>query len=256
MSLLNSLFTSLTEKTNKSWRLYNFFSKTLPTPTRNVRGVGIKVIIPLHQEGVWTSFKKWESREVETLDWIDTFEPSSVFFDVGASFGNETLYAALKAHGPRDIVCFDIDLLSSYNLACNIAINNIKNVTQYYLPLGSGHDIMTAAEPTQYLALASQGVAKINYNLFTISLDEFIEKTSKHPTYIKIDVDGAEVHVLRGMENTLKNVELKSLLIEVSRETEDEVIGILARNNFEKTFSTPYVGHTNTSNIIFCRKAV
>lgn len=251
--LLSSIFTKITEKTNKSWRLYNFFSKILPTPIQYVRNIPIKIMIPLHQEGVWNTCKKWETREIETLDWIDSFNEVGTFFDIGASFGNETLYAALKSNCSRKIFAFDIDLLSSYNLACNIALNNIKNVTQFFLPLGKSNTIVQANEPTQYIALSQQGIRKIQYNLFAISLDEFIDKTKEIPRYIKIDVDGAEVNVLHGMEKILKNPQLKSILIEVSSETEADVTSILTNAKFKQILHTKYQQNPNTSNIIFSR---
>ena len=97
---LNTILSQLIEKTNFSKRIFDFFGRVLPIPQAIVRGVPIKVIIPLNQVGVYNTFKNWENREPEVLDWIDGFESGCTFFDVGASFGTETLYAALKTKWP------------------------------------------------------------------------------------------------------------------------------------------------------------
>ena len=254
MNLLSSLLSIITQRSNKSWRIYQFFSGVLPTPTRLVRTVPIKIVIPLHQAGVWTAFKKWETRETETLDWIDSFPTSSVFVDIGASFGNETLYAALKNGGPREIIAFDIDLQTSYNLACNLMLNGITNVTQYYLALGSKYGFVHASEPTQYTTLEAQHMAKISYLIPSMPLDEVLVHMGKQPTHIKIDVDGAEVAVVQGMSQTLRNPLLQSLLIEVSHDTQEPITQLLAQAGFIEVRHSDYArSGGNTCNIIFRR---
>src|SRR5665647_1221556 len=71
---LNTILSKLIEKTTFSKRIFDFFGRVLPIPQAIVRGVPIKVIIPLNQVGVYNTFKNWENREPEVLDWIDGFE--------------------------------------------------------------------------------------------------------------------------------------------------------------------------------------
>ena len=100
---INSLLSLLVEKAGISKRIFDFFGRILPTPKTMVRGVPIRIILPLNQVGVYNTYKNWETREPEVLDWIDGFEKGCTFFDVGASFGTETLYAALKKMGLRKL---------------------------------------------------------------------------------------------------------------------------------------------------------
>ncbi len=96
--IVNWLLSKFIECTSLSVWLFKVNTRILPAPKTVVRGVPIRVVMPLHQEGVYDAFNAWEKREEETLDWIDSFEADSTFFDIGAGFGTETLYAALK-HG-------------------------------------------------------------------------------------------------------------------------------------------------------------
>ena len=221
---INTVLSQLVEKTNFSKRIFDFFGRVLPIPQAIVRGVPIKVIIPLNQVGVYNTFKNWEEREPEVLDWIDGFETDCTFFDVGASFGTETLYAALKKNGPKKIVSFDLCLQSSFNLAYNISLNNIINVDQYFMALSDKFKIVSFAEPTQYYFV--KGMDKydsIPFNAISISMDKFIEIAHLFPDYIKIDVDGAEQSIISGMAKTVRNPKLKSVVVEVSDKSEPAI---------------------------------
>ncbi|MDO9069885.1 MAG: FkbM family methyltransferase, partial [Deltaproteobacteria bacterium] len=132
------------------------------------------------------------------------------FFDVGASFGTETLYAALKNEGPKKIVSFDLDLESSFNLAYNISLNNITNVEQYFLALSDGLNLNSYRCVTQYYYVEGRTqYDNVTYKTIAISMDKFINMTHIFPDYIKIDVDGAEESIISGMTETVQNEKLR-----------------------------------------------
>lgn len=253
---INSFLSLLVEKTPISKRIFDFFGRVLPIPETIVRGVPIKIILPLNQVGVYNTFKDWEKREPEVLDWIDGFEKGCVFFDVGASFGTETLYAALKNRGPKKIVSFDLDLESSFNLAYNINLNNISNVENYFLALSDGLNLMSYMCVTQYHYI--EGRKKhddVTYKTLSISMDQFISMTNILPDYIKIDVDGAEESIISGMTETVQSKKLRSVVIEVSDKSESAISDFFHkagfRIEFERVLTTDGI---RCKNIIFSRK--
>ncbi|MEJ2672476.1 MAG: FkbM family methyltransferase [Deltaproteobacteria bacterium] len=143
---------------------------------------------------------------------------------MGASFGTETLYAALKTGGPDKIVAFDLALESSFNLAYNISINNIHNVDQYYLALSHELGLHSFKEPTQYFFIKERPkYDAVSYRTISISMDQFIRMTQIVPDYIKIDVDGAEQNIISGMAETVQYPQLKSVVIEVSSRSEPSI---------------------------------
>jgi FkbM family methyltransferase len=253
---INSLLSSLVEKTKISKRIFDFFGRVLPIPKTIVRGVPIKIILPLNQVGVYNTFKNWEEREPEVLNWIDGFEKGCTFFDVGASFGTETLYAALKNEGPNKIVSFDLDLESSFNLAYNIRLNNISNVEQYFLALSDGFNLNSYMCVTQYYYIEGrEQYDNVTYKTIAISMDNFINMTHIFPDYIKIDVDGAEESIISGMTETVQNEKLRSVVIEVSDKSEPAISNFFHkagfRIEFEREFKTAGASYKN---IIFTRK--
>ena len=253
---INSFLSLLVEKTRISKRIFDIFGRVLPVPQAIVRGVPIKIILPLNQVGVYNTFKNWEKREPEVLDWIDGFEQGCIFFDVGASFGTETLYAALKNEGPKKIVSFDLDLESSFNLAYNISLNNITNVQQYFLALSDGLNINSYTCVTQYYYIEGRKqYDNVNYRTISMSMDKFINMTHIYPDYIKIDVDGAEESIISGMAETVKNKKLRSVVIEVSGKSEFAISNFFQKAGFRIEFERVLTTDgTIYKNIIFTRK--
>ena len=253
---INSFLSLLVEKTQISKRIFDFFGRVLPIPKTIIRGVPIKIILPLNQVGVYNTFKSWEEREPEVLDWIDSFEKGCTFFDVGASFGTETLYAALKNDGPKKIVSFDLDLESSFNLAYNISLNNISNVEQYLLALSDGFNLNSYMCVTQYYYIEGRKqYDNVTYKTISIAMDKFINMSHIFPDYIKIDVDGAEESIILGMTETVQNEKLRSVVIEVSDKSEPAISDFFHKAGFsiefEHIFKEEGVGYKN---IIFTRK--
>jgi len=252
---IQTVLSKLVEKTNSSKRIFDFFARILPIPQTIVRGIPIKIIIPLNQVGVYNTMKSWEEREPEVLDWIDRFEKGCTFFDVGASFGTETLYAALKKDGPEKIVSFDLSLKASFNLAYNISLNNINNVDQYFMALSDKKKLTQFLEPTDYNYV--KGMDKydfLSFNTISISMDDFIKMTLLSPDYIKIDVDGPEQSIISGMADTVKNKRLKSVVIEVSDTSEILITKFFQEAGFKIDFERRWAEEDkNFKNIIFTR---
>jgi FkbM family methyltransferase len=253
---INHLLSKFIEKTRFSKRLFDFYARILPVPHAIVRGVPIKVMIPLNQVGVYNTFKSWEEREPEVLDWIDGFEPGCTFFDVGASFGTETLYAALKKDGPRKIVSFDLSLESFFNLIYNLSLNNINNVDHYFLALSDDIKFISFLEPTQYFSIKGRDKYDfIPFKALSISLDQFCKMTLLSPDYIKIDVDGAEQSIISGMSETVQNKKLKSVAIEVNHQSEPAIAEFFAQAGFKVAFERRFgAGEDLFKNLIFTRK--
>jgi FkbM family methyltransferase len=255
---INSFLSLMVEKTRISKRIFDFFGRVLPIPHTMVRGVPIKIILPLNQVGVYNTFKDWEKREPEVLDWIDGFEKDCIFFDVGASFGTETLYAALKKEGPKKIVSFDLALESSFNLAYNLVLNNVTNVVQYFLALSDGLNLFPYECVTQYHYINGRNkYDNVTYNAISISIDQFINMTNIFPNYIKIDVDGAEESIIAGMRDTVQDQRLRSVVIEVNDKSEPAILKFFYQAGFTIEFERFLTTDgTAYKNIIFTRKRI
>lgn len=134
----------------------------------------------------------------------------SVFYDIGANVGFFTVIGA-KLVGPDGRVhAFEP---VPENVACirhNIAINNFRNVQVWQNAVSdiSGPGELQLAHYSGGSALATVAPPPDLKGLISVDLvtvDELVQQQEvKPPTVVKIDVEGAEIQVLRGMRQTIK----------------------------------------------------
>jgi FkbM family methyltransferase len=234
-------------------KLHQVFARLLPIRRFDVRGVAIACALPLHQVGTRLEAFAWATREPEVLDWIDGFAPGSVFFDIGANFGTETLYAALKPNGPARICAFDAELIGGYNLALNLRLNRIAHVENYTVAVGARSGFIRLPENLNYLHVAGlEKYATSTKHLRLIAIDDFVAETGTCPSYVKIDVDGPERAIIEGMRTTLRNPALRSLLIEINdADGYAAITALLGEAGFAERPRT----HRNAYNHVFDRRA-
>jgi FkbM family methyltransferase len=147
---------------------------------------------------------EWEERE-----WLmSELKASDTFYDIGANIGLFTLLASEKC---KNVIAFeptgDTFRLLSENIALNFSPENVQlinaaasdtNGTQDIYVLTNGKDAWNsmAVKP-------EEGEYRID-QIKTVNVDQMVESGSiPPPTVIKIDVEGWELHVLRGLENTI-----------------------------------------------------
>jgi FkbM family methyltransferase len=234
-------------------KLHQLFARLLPVRRFDVRGVAITCALPLHQVGTRLEAFDWSAREPEVLDWIDGFEAGAVFFDIGANFGTETLYAALKPGGPVRICAFDAEFIGGYNLALNLRLNRIGHVENYAVAVGARSGFLRVAENLNYLHVDGlEKYATSTKHLRLIALDDFVAETGLCPSYVKIDVDGPERAIVEGMRTTLRNPALRSLMIEINdADSHAAITAMLGEAGFAERPRT----HRNAYNHVYERRA-
>lgn len=163
---------------------------------------------------------EWEERE-----WLFThLKADDVFFDIGANIGLFTVLAAEKCSNGR-VVAFeptkDTYALLDENVQLNNSPKNIQlinaaasdtNGTQDIFVLTDGRDAWNsmAVKP-------EEGHYRVD-QIATVNVDELVDtKQIPVPTVIKIDVEGWELHVLRGLQKTIA-AHKPTMLIEFTAE--------------------------------------
>jgi FkbM family methyltransferase len=189
---------------------------------------------------------------------IDLFNPlaGETIVDVGAHIGNYTLIGA-KRIGPRGkAISIEADPDNFYILKKNIKLNHFENVSllncavyseKSQIKLYTFKDqsefsiyntlIATRATPRKYILVQSE------------TLDNILKKKGIDLTkisWIKIDVEGAELEVLKGATDTLTKSRNISLLIEVHNISDgislyQPVKQFLKMHGFRITFEKPYL---------------
>ena len=170
-------------------------------------------------------------KEPETIEWIDSFDASDYFLDIGANIGIYSLYAGKKG---IKTTCIEPDALNFALLNMNIKKNNFGKLLKAYLIAlhdKVGFSQLNLQKMQWGGALSSfnnqnnqfEEFFKSDYSqgCYGDTLDNCIVKLSPKVNHIKIDVDGNENLILKGGTKTLRMESLKSLLIELDEKRSD-----------------------------------
>jgi FkbM family methyltransferase len=194
-------------------------------------------------------------KEPDTIEWIDSFEPKSLFYDIGANIG---LYSIYAAKNNIKVFSFEPEAQNYNELNNNIFLNKLSNkISTYNLAFSNSNklDNLYIPDYKQGSALSNVGKA-IDWNkkefkpeykqsVIVASIDSFIEYYQlKVPNYIKIDVDGLEARIIEGGTKTLSDEKFKSLLIELNEELDEDMKIINYLNGLGLKFSSKYQSPT------------
>lgn len=191
------------------------------------------------------------TKELDTIAWIDGFPADTVFWDVGANVGAFSLYAALQHD--TTVLAFEPGA-ANYDVLCrNIRLNGLSNARAYCIAFSreTGLGVLNMTSDRTGAALnqfgdegdtspyAARSAGNAVQGMIGMSIDDFVARFDPpFPGYLKIDVDGIERPILRGATRMLRDLRLKSLLVELSVEDEaerSEVISLLGDCGFALT---------------------
>lgn len=171
----------------------------------------------------------FSSKEPETLTWIDEFGGNGAFYDIGANIGLYSLYFASTKSG--NVYSFEPSVFNLELLAKNIHLNRLnKQIKIVTNPLSKNNSFanFSFSSVEEGSALAAFGVnfdqngnenkPIFCYQTLGLSLDNIIKwkLITEKPQIMKIDVDGIEHLILAGALNILRDINLKSVLVEIN----------------------------------------
>ncbi len=185
------------------------------------------------------------SKEPDTIDWINSFEQNSIFYDIGANVGIYSVYASIL-HKNIDTIAFEPSVFNLEILSKNIYINNLYDRISIYpisLDIKKNQNQFNMSKVEVGGALSGFGTEldefnnqrdiTFKYKTFSQSLDDFVDEYNlKLPNYIKIDVDGIELSILNGAIKILNSNNIKSILIE-NTDPKSGISSFLEENNFQ-----------------------
>ena len=163
-------------------------------------------------------------KEPVTVDWLRAMPPGAVFADVGANVGMYSVFAALARSA--QVLAFEPESRNYAVLNENLRLNGLGGQV---LAFCAGLSDRGGLERL-YLSEASAGASchslgeEVGFDLKPrpaafvqgVLAVRFDDLDLPRPQYIKIDVDGFEHKVIRGMERTLRDRGVRSLLVELN----------------------------------------
>ncbi len=201
------------------------------------------------------------TKEPETLAWIESFDPHDCFFDVGANVGIYSLYAA-SLFPEMHIFAFEPMLANFISLRRNRDENGFGGIYCQHAAVGNYTGNIIIRLPENQAGMSGAQIDMTAGDCGELVMGFRIDALPReHRINIKIDIDGQEIEVVKGMVKTLPFI--KSILIEVSKSSKQEICGILWAAGFshQNRFNT-MIPHSrerraaegiDAENIIFTR---
>jgi FkbM family methyltransferase len=180
--------------------------------------------------------------------------PGDVFIDVGAHVGYFTLLAARRVGAAGTVLSIEPNPFALKHLRENVERNRIENVWIEDVACGDARDVtrlyVHTESNTSMASLSGANVAgRRSVAVSRTTLDRLCEDRGvTRATLVKIDVEGAELSVLRGMSRILSEMqpvivlELEPRLLRAFETSRDAVATLL--QGFGYTLS-PLGGHAN-----------
>ena len=224
----------------------------------------LKITVPHHNYKVYCPINKNDLlnlsiREDEIIEQFHLKE-DEIVLDVGAHYGRYTLIAAKRVGPKGKVIAIEADPKNYDILNKNVKLNKFKddNVITINYAVHSKETkikLYTPEEETGYTiynTIVSDRVSpqekfiEVNAN----TLDRLVEENGiKHEdvNWIKIDVEGAELEVLKGAQNILSKSKNISLLIEIHLISEsntfyNQIMEFLRTYNFKIVFEKIHIG--------------
>ncbi|MEO1052788.1 MAG: FkbM family methyltransferase [Bacteroidota bacterium] len=171
----------------------------------------------------------------------NNLKQDTCFIDVGANLGFFTcLGGVLCSNG--SVHAFEMDPKCIPLIEENVGLNKLDNVTVNNNAVSDREGVekipdLSTPDPRLMILKPSDDAEGIEVQ--GISLDDYFKKNEIKPDFVKVDAEGAELKVLKGMPDTLKRNDVK-ILVEIHCQklpnfdaNFKDVLTILHDNGFE-----------------------
>src|SRR5215218_977811 len=219
----------------------------------------VKIIVPKYNYKVYCPLTEddYNHMTIREDDIIENFQPKDggIVVDVGAHHGRYTLIAA-KRIGPKGkVIAIEADPKNFDMLNKNIKLNELsENVTLNYAASSNKSKVKLSIPEkksghTIYSSIISSRAYTVKFiEVNANTLDNLLHENGisiEEVNWIKLDVEGAELEVLKGATSVLSKSKDIALLIEIhniedGKNLYQPIMDLLNNYNFKKEFEKIY----------------
>lgn len=158
---------------------------------------------------------------------------SGVIVDIGANIGGYTILAGVTNQNAK-IYSIEPQKDNFKILTKNIKLNNLKNVESLNVALGNKKGVVKLYSPgdNNFGGYSLKNLAHRFELVQQNSFDSLFKSKEKEIDLIKIDVEGAETDVLKGMGFFLSNHKIKNIILEINDNNYQDIQHLLKKYGY------------------------
>jgi FkbM family methyltransferase len=167
-------------------------------------------------EGTYTG-----GREVFLPVLVSRLRRGDVFYDIGANIGEYTVFAAKAVGGEGSVFAFEPEQSNYRRIEAHLELNGLRNARAFNVALGEkcGEMFLEVAGflNSQCRLVERAPAASAQTERVKVMTGDGIRRTEQLPVpnAVKIDVEGYEYYVLKGLRNTLADPVCRLVCCEV-----------------------------------------
>lgn len=190
---------------------------------------------------VWISGRKyiWGREEpYKTEAFLNHFKKGEIFFDIGAHIGHFSAIASVINDGAGKIFAFEPRPMNIGFFKKHMEKNHFSDVKLFEVAVGE------VDQTVRFDSNRGSATGRIdpdgNLEVKQVSIGRMVkEKSLPVPTFIKIDVEGGEICVLKGLEDVIANARPKMVVATHNEECHLFVLNFLKKYNYNFTILNP-----------------
>jgi FkbM family methyltransferase len=179
------------------------------------------------------------------VDWEEfnliarVIRPEDHVCDIGANMGYYTIWMSKFINAPLHIHSFEPDTINYERLIKNLRINNLEtNISVNKVAVTDVSGVIrftTGLDGENHISINDQGMA---LQVDAVSLDDYAKRHNIESfAYVKIDVEGFELLVLKGALNLLSEKKIGIIQLEVNNTLQHSEISVETLLTHLKNFS-------------------
>lgn len=188
---------------------------------------GLRWIVTSGKHFITGSYEPYKTRAFQA-----NLKEGDIVVDVGAHVGYYSALASLTVGDRGRVFSFEPRPLNIGFFKDHVRVNALKNITLYEgaISVNSGEATFNTNTGTGTGHLSEQGHLKVK----TYCLDDLVEAGEiPRLDFLKIDVEGGEIDVLKGSRNTIVHNRPRMLLATHSEDTHAFVLEFLEEHNYQ-----------------------
>ena len=221
--------------------LSNYFVLNIKNITLDVKLASYSASFYISSLNEFVRVKSFSGEKNVITFLLDEISLGDTVMDIGANIGTHSILFSKKTSSEGKVFSIEPNNLSASRLRDNIDLNKLNNIDVFEVGFGEKNkeEILSIASDPSYgkSRILKDFIGKpLTQKIHIVNGDEFIRDNKLEiPNVIKIDVEGYENEVIKGLSNTLNNPKCRVVMCEFNFLGDED---LFEKKGFEVIYSS------------------